>query len=306
LIRAVIVGSAGQDGSLLAEQLAAEGASIVSVSRDSMDIRDGREVISLLERFRPHEVYYLPAYHRSAEQQIGIAPADIWRHSLDVHVLGLINFLEAIRLQSPETRLFYACSSLVFGHPSSARQNELTPLDPRSPYAITKAAGWQCCRMYRSSHSVFAAVGILYNHESHLRPDSFVSQKIVRAAVRIRGGELRELVLGDLSTRVDWGYAPDYVRAMTAILRLQQADDFVIATGDSHSVADFARLAFEANGLDWKDYVREQAGLLSEPRPSLVGDASKLRLRTGWCPSLTFGEMVGTLVAKQLATIDAK
>jgi GDPmannose 4,6-dehydratase len=297
LTRAVIVGSGGQDGKLLLEYLKGEGATVVGLTRGSIDVRDARDVAALLDQFRPTEVYYLAAVHRSAEEQDRGTQSELWRSSTDVHVIGLVSFLEWIRLNSPETRLFYASSCLVFGRPPTARQNELTPIDPRSAYAITKAAGWQCCRMYRRTHSVFASVGILYTHESPLRSDGFVSQRIVRGAIGIRNGKQNELIVGDLSAEVDWGYAPDFVRAMTEILRLAVSDDFVIATGEGHTVGEFARLAFAAVGLNWQDYVRQQPSLLSESRPSLVGDASKLRRETGWRPSLTFEQLVATLVA---------
>lgn len=312
--RAVIVGCAGQDGRLLFELLEERAYSIIGLMRgavrsarvpakiDPVDVLDGSQVGALLDDFRPDEIYYLAAYHHASEHRMPLPAGAQWQRSFDVHVLGLLSFLEGIRTRSPESRLFYASSSLVFGNPSISPQTEQTPLDPRSAYAITKAAGMQCCRMYRAASSVFASAGILYNHESDVRPEAFVSQKIVRGALRIRAGLQHEVVLGDVSAEVDWGWASDHVRAMTAILRLPAPDDFVIATGEPHYVRDFARIAFEALGLDWQSYVREQPGLVATPRPRLVGDSSKLRHATGWSPSLSFAEMVRLMVARQVGS----
>jgi GDPmannose 4,6-dehydratase len=308
LQRAVIVGCAGQDGRLLFELLEEQAYSIVGLMRggvrsahisatvDPVDVLDSSQVGALLDNFRPHEIYYLAAHHQASETRMYV-PRDVqWQLSFDVHVKGLLSFLEGIRTKTPESRLFYACSSLVFGNPLTSPQTERTPLDPRSAYGITKAAGLQCCRMYRAASSVFASAGILYNHESPFRPEAFVSQKIVRGALRIQAGLQNELLLGDLSAEVDWGWAPDYVRAMPAILGLPAPDDFVIATGVPHRVSEFARIAFEAVGLDWESYTREQPSLVAEPRSGLVGDASKLQHATGWTPSVSFEDMVRLLV----------
>jgi GDPmannose 4,6-dehydratase len=310
LTRAIVVGSGGQDGRLLFDLLAGEGASVVGIERtrlrtyranvkeSCLDLRNHARIAELLGSFEPDEVYYLAAHHAPADHpQVAIAEA--WKQTFDVHVYGLLGFLEGIRLQLPETRLFYAASSLIFGRPGVHIQDERTPLDPRSVYAISKAAGLQTCRFYRE-RSVFASVGILYNHESSLRPEAFVTQKIVRGALRIRAGQQSEVVLGDLSAQVDWGAASDFVRAMTAILRVAEApDDFVVATGQPHSVADFARIAFDEVGLSWRDYVRASDGVLLERRGPLVGDSTKLRTVTGWRPMITFEQMVRTMVGEQ-------
>jgi GDPmannose 4,6-dehydratase len=314
LKRAVIVGSGGQDGRLLFDLLTAGGYSIVGIERSAVrlkdadavspepiDIFDERGVGALLERFQPDEVYYLAAYHHPAEQPTSLSAA-VWTRSFDTHVHGLISFLNGIRRHSPASRLFYACSCLVFGDaPGQQPQNEGTPVDPRSPYAISKAAGWHTCRWYRERWSVSASVGILYNHESYLRADRYVSKKIVKGAVRIAQGQQRELILGDLCARVDWGAAEDFVRAMAAILALPRAADFVIATGQPHTVAELARLAFDAVHLNWKNFVREQPGIVQDRRAALVGDASKLRTATGWRPSITFEQLVENMVARELA-----
>ena len=201
-----------------------------------------------------------------------------------------------MRLHAPKARLFYAASSLCFGDATESPQTESTPLAPRCVYGITKTAGVQCCRLYRQTHGLYALSGFLYNHESPLRPEKFVTQKIVRAAKAIARGEQSELILGDLSARIDWGWAPDYADAMTRTLRLPEARDFVIATGETHSVRDFVEIAFTRVGLDWQNYVKENTVLLQRRNAPLVGDASLLRQLTGWKPMVTFPEMIDLLL----------
>lgn len=230
---------------------------------------------------------------------MGADTVGLFEKSHAVHVLGLLNFLDAIREAAPQARLFYAASSLVFGDAASERQDERTPVNPRCIYGITKASGLHCCRFYRETHGVFASGGILFNHESAYRQEKFVSQKIIRAVLEIAAGRREKLVLGDLSARIDWGYAPDFTDAMTRILSLDRAEDFVIATGEAHSVGEFVEIAFRLAGLDWKSHVEETPSVLQRRRPVLIGDASKLRNATGWKPSVTFPEMVCLLLEAQ-------
>jgi GDPmannose 4,6-dehydratase len=212
----------------------------------------------------------------------------------------LVHFLEAIRRFSPATRLFYAASSHVFGSPRVPLQDEDTPLAPANVYGVTKAAGLLTCRYYRAVHGVYAAAGILYNHESPLRGPGFVSQKIVSGAVDIKCGRRDRLVLGDLSAAVDWGYAPDYVEAMRLILRLPRAEDFVVATGRKRTVRDFVKAVCRRLDLDWRACVAENPGVLTKKKAVLVGNAAKLRRLTGWKPSVDFDGMVDRLVAAAL------
>jgi len=244
---------------------------------------------------RPDEVYYLAAVHHAAEENRG-GDLDLFGKSFDVNVRGMLNFLEAIRKRSPGTRLFYAASSHIFGRARTSPQDEQTPVEPACIYGITKATGLQCCRFYRQRHGVFAAVGILYNHESPYRRPEFVSQKIVRGALAIRDGRQSKLVLGDLDAQVDWGYAPDYVDAMTRILGHAAPEDFIVATGQLHSVREFAAAAFGRLGLDWAKYVEVDSSLVGKQKRALVGNADKLRSLTGWRPSVTFDQMVGLLI----------
>ena len=294
----IIIGSGGQDGRLLFEQLDAEGHTVIGVRRDSLDIRQPEEVLALISGIKPEQIYYLAAYHHSSEQEPD-QPGEAIRKSIEINLIGLVNVLDAIRQSSQSTRVFYAASSRVFGrHPSTAIQDEATPLHPDCPYGISKAAAIDACRLYRYTHGLFVAVGILYNHESIYRGANFVSRKITRAAVAATQGNDLKLVLRDISARADWGYAPDYVRAMRTILELNAADDFVIATGQSHSVGEFAEIAFDTVGLDWRMFVRAQRNGCS-PSPSIVGNAQKLRTASGWRPSLEFRDMVRTLVSQE-------
>ncbi len=299
--RVVIVGSGGQDGRLLEQRLRADGCEVVGIRRDEPgpDLTRREEVAVAIREWQPAEVYYLAAYHHSSQEQTTADPPAIFARSFEVHVTGLLHYLDAIRLHSATTRFFYAASSLVFGKPPAEIQTEDTPFNPRCPYGISKAAGVHCCRHYRQTHGVFAATGILYNHESTLRQEKFVSQKIVQAALRIQRGEQDQLILGDLSARIDWGSAPDFVEAMTRILALPESGDFIVATGETHSVREFVETVFGLLDLDWRRHVVEDPKLLGRRKAPMVGDASKLRRLTGWRPSVTFAEMVGSLLPSE-------
>jgi GDPmannose 4,6-dehydratase len=306
--RAIITGATGQDGTLLYRLLEEKNYEIFGLGRvriitnnepwkDSrtVDISNFHEVSALIRSIQPDEIYHLAAVHQSSEDPV-MDPVTLFSQSFSVNVVSLFNFLEAVRQFSPETRLFYAASSHIFGIPEAEPQDENTPVRPTNIYAVTKAAGLNLCRMYRTVHQVFASAGILYNHESPLRGDQFVSQKIVRGAVRCRNDPSYRLVLGDLKGEVDWGYAPDYVDAMFRILSLSEADDFVVATGEKHTVEDFARIAFEALGLDWREFVTERRGIITRPAVALVGNPAKLVGKTGWQHSVTFAGMVKKMV----------
>jgi GDPmannose 4,6-dehydratase len=307
--RVIIVGSGGQDGRILFDRLSHEGSLIVGVERHSLrstvpieftaiNILERAEVSALLESIRPHEIYYLAAFHQSSEEQ---QPDDheAFEKGLGIHVLGLLNFLEGMNLKSRNSRLFYAASSHVFGETTTDQQDETTQLSPTCPYGITKTAGLNCCQYYRNIHELYVSTGILYNHESIYRRPEFISKKIIQGAVEIKRGKRFSLVLGNLSSKVDWGYAPDYVKAMLKILQLDMPDDFVVATGEVHSVREFAELAFDELGLNWEQYVEEDSKITLKPSRVLVGNATKLKSLTGWKPSNTFEQMVRCLVREE-------
>lgn len=303
---AVVVGSAGQDGTLLTRLLATRGYGVIGLARGDLDILSPGEVAEFIARHRPAELYFLAACHHSSET-LPAAEGDLFRTSMRVHFDAAVNFLDAIYIHSPLTRFFYAASSHVFGPPANNLQNEDTPLQPDSIYGITKAAALMACRRYREAKGIFASVGILYNHESNLRGEEFVSRKIAKAVARIaRAGRRGTVVLGDLQARADWGYAPDYVDAMNRILQLDQPADFVVATGETHTVAEFAEIAFAAAQMDYRAHVTAQPAVLARRNPPRVGDASRLRKATDWRPSLDFATMVRRLVEVELERLDAQ
>lgn len=310
---ALIIGAAGQDGRLLARLLLDRDYAVRGWIRGELtapapcecafvDLLDPASVEAELRKLPPDEIYYLAAFHHATEDVIELSAAELLRSSFDVHVLGLLNVLQAMEECCPHTRLFYAASSHVFGTPESEWQNEETPITPTSAYGISKAAGLQCCQLYRRQKGIFAAIGILFNHESSLRKPSFLSQKIVRGALRAQRDPAHRLMLGDLEARVDWGYAPDYVDAMFRILQLPEAGDFVVASGEMHTVREFAQAAFSALGLDWRRHVETDTSLLNRISHPLRGDSTKLRVATGWSTSVTFAQLVARLVHEAEAT----
>lgn len=306
-MKAIIVGAKGQDGTLLAKKLMAKGYIVIGIDRDYSKSSDGsvwgdvnilnsNQVADLLNHFLPNEIYYLAACHYSSQGNSASDPGAVWKDSLNVNVQGVANFLEGMRCNAPESKLFYASSSLVFGSPQQNPQTEETPLDPKCIYSITKSAGMQCCKFYRDKLSLFASVGILYNHESCLRPEDFLSQKIIKAAKRIMVGEQQKLILGDLSAKTDWGYAPDFIDAMWRIMQLDKPDDFIIATGKPHSVQDWVENVFGLLDLDWRKYVHEDRSLITREKAVLLGDSSKLFSHTGWNPTTSFVDMIAHMM----------
>jgi GDPmannose 4,6-dehydratase len=294
--RSLLVGAHGQDGRLLQARLAREQIPCLALGRGDIDLTNPAAIRTLLSG-DIDRVYYLAAHHHSSQDSAPCDLADLYRKSMQVHADGLFHFLEAIRSDSPQTRLFYAASSLVFGAPTSEPQNEFTPLNPSCIYGITKACGIQLCRYFRSAHGVFASAGFLFNHESPLRERKFVIPKIIQTALAIAGGSAQKLHLGELAARVDWGYAPDFVDAMVRILNLEEADDFVIASGQTHAVQEVVEIVFAHLGLNWRDHVLESPAILTRKRVALRGDSSKLREQTGWRPSVDFQTMIHRLVA---------
>ncbi|MGN9843389.1 GDP-mannose 4,6-dehydratase [Nonomuraea sp. H19] len=292
--RSVVIGAGGQDGTLLCKLLAARGDDVTPVGRQGPDITSPEEVTDLVRKARPDEIYLLAAVQHSSQGVPG-DPAGLARRSYEVNALPVVFFAEAIRRQSPHTRLFYAASSHVFGEPTQPIQDESTPLRPTSVYGITKAAGLLHCRAYRES-GLFISAGILYNHESPLRRPGFVTRKIVQAAARIQREGDGQVTLGRLSAVVDWGYAPDYVAAMAEILAASEPGDFIVASGQGHTVAQFAQTAFALAGLDWSRHVREDPSVLTRGGTTLIGNPAKLRQVTGWRPTVDFTGMIRKLL----------
>jgi GDPmannose 4,6-dehydratase len=291
--RCAVIGCSGQDGKILSNLLRARGDTVIAIKRGDLCLTDAVAVGSFLKKERPDFIYYLAAYHHSSEDREYVCDAEMFRLSFDTHVHGVIAFLDELVKLFPKARFFYASSSHVFGSPESAPQTEETPFRPHNIYAISKSAGVHVCQFYRKKYGVHVSTGILYNHESVLRDKKFVSQKIIHGALAVSRGEISSIRLGDLNACVDWGYAPDYVDAMVRITSLEVSDDYIIATGVSHTVREFAEIAFSKLGLNWENHVTVDPGIVrpSTPVPS-IGNYAKLKQRTGWIPQTSFDQMI--------------
>jgi len=315
---AVVIGCRGQDGTLLCDSLREQGYRVIGLGRNALygdldppsgaiaSVADFGFINWLVRSIQPDEIYYLAAYHTSSEQSDNEDYITEYRKAHETHVVGLLHCLSAIREHAPSCRLFYAASSLIFSGEANVLQNEQTPLSPRGFYALTKAQGMLVCREFRDKYGLFASAGILYNHESHLRPPHFLSQKIVQTVTRISRGSREKLVVGNLSAMVDWSYARDFVLAFQKILKLEDAGDFVISSGEAHSVQEFINIAFQFCGLDPKDHVLEDGSVLGRRPSTKIGDASKLRKLTGWTPSYSFPGLVQQLIADHQAHISSR
>jgi GDPmannose 4,6-dehydratase len=313
--RALITGIAGQDGSLLAELLLDEGYDVAGVVRratsepfDNLaavrnrielvqaDLLDELSLVDALKECRPHEVFNLasPSFVPMSWKQPVL--------TAEFAAVGVTALLESIRLVDPEIHFYQASSSEIFGEPREVPQTEETALSPVTPYGVAKAYGHLIVRSYRRRYGLYACSGILYNHESPRRPLDFVTRKIANGAAAISLGLTGELWLGDLDARRDWGYAGDYIRAMALMLRQDEPDDFVIATGVPHSVQELVELAFGHVGLDWREYVHIDESLRrgAAELHDLVGDSSKAQARLGWAPTIDFDGLVRLLVDADL------
>lgn len=313
---ALIIGHTGQDGQILWRQLAERGYSLIGVSSretrceagppgaPAVDIADYAQVHALLREHRPEQIYYLAARHHSSQES---EPDQLlaWRESWSVHVHSFLNVLQAARETCPTVRVFYASSSRIFGPAITSEQDESTALKPACAYGVTKASAMLLANQFRVSHGIHVSCGVMFNHESPLRGSRFVSQRVVEGLVSIRFGSSAPLELGNLEARVDWGYAPDYTRAMQLILESGEPQDYVVATGQTHSVRDLVQVAADHLGLSWKNCVVEAAQLLTRPAQGLCGNAALLRRTTGWQPSVSFQQMIGIMVDAAVARREA-
>lgn len=310
--RILVTGISGQDGSYLAEQLRAEGHGVVGLLRTGREPRvrpiDGVDYVEwdfidsdalreLLRVLKPRAFYNFAAFSTGAgmyDDAVGIG---------EFNGVAVARMLQAIVDTDPAIRFCQASSSEMFGDPVASPQDESTPFRPRSPYAAAKLFAHAAVDAYRTKHGVFACSAILYNHESPRRSPSFVTRKIADAVALIRAGEQGELMLGNLEARRDWGYAPDYVRAMRLMLAQPHADDYVVATGELHSVREFCEVAFSHAGLDYRDWVKDNAAdLRHDTRGPRVGDATRARERLGWRPTTDFEALVRLMVDASIAS----
>lgn len=313
--KAFITGITGQDGSYLAEHLLSLGYKVFSLVRrlstdglerivhilDKIEIIEGdlldqQSLVNALERTKPDEIYNL------ASQSFVPTSFSQPVYTGEVTALGVVRMLEAIKSVCPKTKFYQASSSEMFGKITQSPQNEKTPFHPRSPYGVAKLYGHWITVNYREAYDLFAVSGILFNHESPRRGPEFVTRKISLAVARIKLGKQKKLVLGNLEARRDWGFAGDYVRAMHLMLQQKKPSDFVVGTGESHSVKEFVKEAFAVVGIkDWPKYIETSEEFL---RPAeverLIADPSRARKILGWKPEVSFKELVKMMVEADL------
>lgn len=321
--KALITGITGQDGSYLAELLLSKGYEVHGLIRRSSsfntdridhlyvdphepgvnfflhygDLSDSGQLTNLIYNIQPDEIYHL-----AAQSHVRVS-FDMPEFTGDVTGLGTARILEAIRRSSIQTRFYQASSSELFGD-SPPPQNEETPMRPRSPYAAAKLYAYWMVRNYREAYNMFAANGILFNHESPRRGETFVTRKITRAVARIKLGLQKKLYLGNLEARRDWGYAPEYVEAMWLMLQQENPEDYVIATGETHSVREFVKEAFSYVGLDWREYVEIDPRYFRPTEVDVLrGDPTKAREKLGWEPKVTFKQLAHLMVEADLQAL---
>ncbi len=323
--KALISGITGQDGSYLAEFLLAKGYEVHGIIRRSSsfntdridhlyqdphvlgvklflhygDLSDSASIMTFLHNLQPDEVYHL-----GAQSHVRVS-FEIPEYTGDVTGLGTTRILEAIRETAPKARFYQASSSEMYGLVQAVPQREDTPFYPRSPYGAAKVYAYWMTVNYRESYKLHASNGILFNHESPRRGETFVTRKITRALARIKAGLQKDLYLGNLDAQRDWGYAPEFVEAMWLMLQQEQGDDYVVATGEAHSVREFLEEAFGCLDLDWKEFVKIDPRYF---RPAevdlLIGDAAKAKRILGWQPKTSFKDLVRIMVAADRALLD--
>ena len=322
--RALITGITGQDGSYLTELLLEKGYEVHGIVRRTSnlarsrldhlyhdpsiyghrlflhyaDLDDTTTLRRLLSRVAPDEVYHL-----AGQSHVGLS-FEIPESTCEMTAMGTLRLLEMLRDLSKPCRLFHASSSELFGRPAQSPQDEQTPIAPVTPYGCAKAFATQMVKIYRRTFGLFASNGIMFNHESPRRGEHFVTRKICRTAAAIKLGLEKELLLGDTTTQRDWGHARDYVRAMWLMLQEAEPDDFVIATGQLHTVQEVVEAAFATVHLEWQTHVKQDSRFLRPTEPlHLVGNAAKARQRLGWQPQVSFQELVREMTEAELASL---
>ena len=318
---ALITGITGQDGSYLCERLLSLGYTVHGLVRRSStnvrarldalfadkniygkrlflhyaDLDDITTIRRILNKTEPEEIYHL-----AGQSHVGVS-FDIPESTCEFTAMGTLRLLEIVRDLSKPAKFLHISSSEVFGRPVDTPQTDATPMRPVTPYGVAKAFATDMTRLYRDSFGIFAVNAICYNHESPRRGEAFVTRKITKAAAAISRGQQDKLRMGSIDARRDWGYAPEYVDAMHRMLQQDSADDYVLATGEDHSVEDFLSAAFEVVDLDWREYYEVDPRFIRPAEVSrLVGDASKAAKRLGWRPETAFGELVRVMVEADL------
>ncbi len=325
--RALVTGITGQDGSYLAELLLSKGYEVHGIIRRAStfntgridhlyqdphepnphiflhygDLSDGGMLTNLLYNIQPDEVYHL-----GAQSHVRVS-FDMPEYTADIDALGTIRILEAIQRSGIRTRFYQASSSEMYGKVQEIPQKETTPFYPRSPYGAAKVFAYWMTVNYREAYNLYACNGILFNHESPRRGETFVTRKITRAVVNIKAGNQKKLYLGNMDAKRDWGYAKEYVEAMWLMLQQDEADDYVIATGETHTVQEFVELAFSCVDLDWKECVEVDPQYF---RPTevdiLIGDASKAKKHLNWEPKTHLKELVRIMVEADQALVKSR
>ncbi len=325
--KALITGITGQDGSYLADLLLKKGYEVHGIIRRAStfntsridhlyqdphvngvrlflhygDLADSVNLVKLLYQLEPDEIYNL-----AAQSHVRVS-YDIPEYTGDITGLGAIRILEAVREAGVKTRFYQASSSEMYGKVQAVPQTETTPFWPRSPYAVAKVYAYWATVNYRESYGLHASNGILFNHESPRRGETFVTRKITRSVAMIKRGKQKDLYLGNLDAKRDWGYAPEYVEGMWRMLQVDQPDDYVLATNETHSVQEFVEAAFAHADLDWKEYVKYDARY---ERPAevdlLIGDPAKAKKLLEWEPETKFAELVKLMVDADLAMLDGE
>lgn len=321
---ALITGISGQDGSYLAELLVEKGYAVHGIARSTSslenihglcanvdvfgrslivhqaDVGDGEAMCRLVRQISPHEIYHL-----AGQSHIGLS---LKAPELTFEQTGkaAVRLLEIVRQEKPEAKFFQASSAEIFGNTEDVPQIETTAFQPTNPYGEAKAFATREAQRYRDAYGLFVCNGILYNHESPRRGENFVTQKIAGGVARIALGLERKLVLGNLESRRDWGRAEDYVRAMWLILQDPSPEDYIIATGVTHSVKDFVQAAFAVVNLPWRQFTEQDPGLIRPSDPQLVGSPAKIRQKLGWSSTGTFEDLVREMVEAQLRRLAAR
>lgn len=327
MAQALITGITGQDGSYLAELLLRQGYIVHGIVRrtstlnrsridhlynDSAvygqklflhyaDLDDPTQLRRLLQKLQPDELYHL-----AGQSHVGLS-FEIPESTCELTAMGTLRLLEILREMGKPPKLFHATSSEIFGNPAVQPQNEATPYAPVNPYGCAKVFATQMVKIYRDTFGLFACNGIMFNHESPRRGENFVTRKICRAAASIKLGLQKEFFLGDTAAQRDWGYAPDYVRGMWLIMQHSEPNDFVLATGQLHTVQDVVAQAFGVVGLDWKRYLKHDPRLFRKTEPArLVGNAEKAERVLGWRPTVTFNDLIKIMVEADMKMLQGK